>query len=287
MERELYRQLYRLTFDLARTSTTKHVVHPDRRIVMVWLWAALHDRPMAWACDRRNWPPPAAAMTLPSGSTLSRRRRRPEVRDLMRRVEAALIRRLGGRRVLAMIDAKPMPVGSASRDRQATPGHAGGPRLAKGYKLHLICDDRRVPLHWTVRPMNQKEAAVAPDLIARLEGRGTLLGDNAYDSNRLYDLAGRRGWQLLAPRRRDTALGHIPHSPWRRRVHQHWSPRRRRDLLRRRAAVERCFAHQTNTAFGLAPLPNWVRTLDRVRDWVQAKIVIHLMYLWIKRTQMQ
>ena len=290
MERELYQQLYRLTYDLARTHRTKHVVHPDWRIVMVWFWAVLHDRPVCWACDRHNWPPQASTLRLPDDSTISRRRRRPQIRTLIDHVQRTLQQRLITRCTTCIIDAKPMPIGHASRDRQATAGYCGAHRLSKGYKLHMICTDQRVPLRWTVRAMNEREPTVADSLIAQLPaGPGTLLADSAYDSNRLYDLAGQRGWQLVATRGNPHAksLGHHKHSPRRLLVHQQWNQTQRRNVLRPRENIERCFAHQTNTAFGLSPLTNWVRTLERVTAWIDAKITIHLMYLCLRRTQMQ
>lgn len=33
----------------------KYVPHPPWVIAAVLLWAALHDRPVSWACDPRHW----------------------------------------------------------------------------------------------------------------------------------------------------------------------------------------------------------------------------------------
>ena len=39
--------------------------------------------------------------------------------------------------------------------------------------------------------------------------------------------------------------------------------------------MARHFARLTNLAGGLGPLPNWVRRLDRVKRWVQSKLILH------------
>jgi hypothetical protein len=52
MEREVYQSLYRVVYDLARVRRTKYVVFPDRVIVLTYFWAVLHDRPVAWACQK-------------------------------------------------------------------------------------------------------------------------------------------------------------------------------------------------------------------------------------------
>ena len=125
----------------------------------------------------------------------------------MGRAERALRERFG-HGPLKLVDAKPLPVGGYSKDRDARSGYATG-TLARGYKLHVLRDARcpAVPDHWVVASMNHKEVAVAPDLLDQraaalamaLAGAavawvslfGYLAGDNGYDSNRLYDLARR------------------------------------------------------------------------------------------------
>jgi hypothetical protein len=42
-----------------------------------------------------------------------------------------------------------------------------------------------------------------------------------------------------------------------------------------REHIEQQFAHLTNFGSGLAPLPNWVRRITRVRKWVLAKFLIN------------
>ena len=64
--------------------------------------------------------------------------------------------------------------------------------------------------------------------------------------------------------------------------HHYLSPHRRFavDLLenggyarfhQQRTQIERNFRNWTSFGGGLSPLPNWVRRLDRIRLWIQAK----------------
>lgn len=274
MERELFRRLYLVTYHSGKTRRTRHVVFPDWKIVMTYFWAVLHDRPVAWACQAQHWPVAARDVALPSASTMSRRLRRPAVTSLLEAVEHAL-RRAMPRDRLVFIDAKPLPIGNSSKDPDARMGYGNG-RLVKGYKLHAICDEQHRLVAWTVRPMNEREPTVAPGLVTQLQGRGLIVGDNAYDANPLYDVAGRHGWQLVAPRREGTSLGKIRHSPWRLIAHQQMPASQRESLLAARKTIERFFGQLGNVGFGLGPLPNWVRRLSRVRLWVHAKLILHL-----------
>src|SRR3954468_13564294 len=77
MERELWPLLYRLLGAAAREFRQKYVQFQPWAIAAVLLWAALHDRPVSWACDPAHWSttrlrPPR----LPSQPTASRRMRR-------------------------------------------------------------------------------------------------------------------------------------------------------------------------------------------------------------------
>ena len=44
----------------------------DEEIVKVFYWSVIHDRPVSWACERRNWPLYLRRRPLPSNTTLWR-----------------------------------------------------------------------------------------------------------------------------------------------------------------------------------------------------------------------
>jgi hypothetical protein len=66
-----------------RTFRDEPFCHPTSRVLRVYLWSVLCDRPVTWALDKRNWrgiKPPAV---MPDQSTLSRRLRRPQTRRML------------------------------------------------------------------------------------------------------------------------------------------------------------------------------------------------------------
>lgn len=277
MERELFRSLYIRVRSIGRHQGNARLTHTDWKIVMVFFWAVLHDRPVCWACSRTNWPSRVGDLCLPSASTMSRRLRRDSVIALIDAVEKSLQDAQQSDQPIGLIDSKPLPIGSGTKDPDARAGFAGC-GIAKGYKLHAICDTRRIPVVWCVRPMNENDAPVALQLIGRLAPRryGRIVGDNAYDKNVVYDTAGERGWQMYAPRRQGEGLGHRVHSPYRLMAQCARSDEWKEELEQARIDVERFFAHLTSGHLGLQRLPSWVRRHHRVRRWVQAKIIIYL-----------
>ncbi|MFO0798274.1 MAG: hypothetical protein U0804_12420 [Gemmataceae bacterium] len=57
--------------------TQKYVHYHPWAIAAVLLWAAIHDRPVCWACDPRNWSTTRLRPTeIPSAATVSRRANR-------------------------------------------------------------------------------------------------------------------------------------------------------------------------------------------------------------------
>jgi len=187
--------------------------------------------------------------------------------------------------LLKLIDAKPLPVGSMSKDPDARWGQAGQAK-AKGYKLFALWGVGPMPLAWSVGPMNADEGHRARGLLPQLQGGGYVLGDSAFDENALYELAGAHHHQLVAPRKRPGAgLGHRRHSPWRLRsiallegVAGWGRSPFARQLYGCRTAVERRFSQVCSYGGGLGPLPAWVRRSHRVTLWVQAKLVIRAMH---------
>jgi hypothetical protein len=275
MERELWALLYHSVCEVAQGFQQKYVRIPGSVLILTLLWAAVHDRPVSWACRPANWSTtrfrPAC---LPSAATMSRRVDRVALGLLWRAVEQRL-RALSATRpaLVAFLDGKPLTVGGATKDPDARYGRAAG-AMAKGYKLHTVWSTRALPEIWEVTPMNTGEATVARRLLPALTNGGYLLGDGNYDSNVLFDLAWAQGYQLVTP------------LPKGRPGHQYQSPHRLHSialmtgvfgqhLYRLRIGIEEAYGNATSFAGGLAPLPAWVRGLDRVRTWVWAKLLIN------------
>jgi hypothetical protein len=213
---------------------------------------------------------------------MSRRLRTTEVQRLLYQMGQHLARQQANGWV-AVVDGKPLLVGGDSKDQDSRWGHAIR-GYARGYKLHAVFGAGPVPLQWDVTPLNAAEPEVAAVLVGNLQGNGYLLGDKQYDSNPLHQVASGMGYQLVAERKRpNTALGHRPHSPSRLRSMELLQKDFGQALIHSREDVERQFGWLTNHAAGLAPLPNWVRRIWRVRSWVQAKILIHAAYVYFYR----
>ena len=187
MEGELWKEAYRVVREEGnRQPPGGRVRHSysDAVIVLVLLWAALHDRPVSWACDERHWAGCGRGRRprlVPSAATMSRRLRTVGVLGLLGRV----LGRLGDKAPPALVrrvDGKPLPVGGFSKDRDARWGQAVDHK-ARGYKLFLVWGGGVVPDAWTLGPMGQPEpVAAARELVPKLAGGGYLLGDGLYDS---------------------------------------------------------------------------------------------------------
>jgi Transposase DDE domain len=276
VERELWPSLYRLLRDTAKDFSQKYVQHPPWAVVAVLLWAALHDRPVSWACQARHWSTTTLRpRRLPSEATVSRRADSVGVGLLWRALEQRL-RDSGQPSLLAFVDGKPLPVGGNSKDPDARFGRGVG-CVAKGYKLHAIWSTRAVPEAWQVTAMNGNEKAVAVELIEQLSHGGYLLGDGNYDASYVYDAGAQRSYQLVAPCRECERPGSGKHyqSPYRLRGLEILGSEFGKALYAARTGIERSFGHATSFGGGLGPLPAWVRGLGRVRTWVWAKLLIN------------
>jgi hypothetical protein len=274
MEGELWKEIYRVVMVVGKKhASRKGCTYTDAEIVLVHLWAVLHDRPTEWATIMENWRGSGRHPRLPSSSTMSRRMPTTSVQALLQSVEQHL-RDLSPADSYRFIDGKPLPIGGCTQDRDAAYGRAAGCH-ATGYKLYVIAENSRGFVAWAVHPMNRHEASVAPELMAQLDHPGYLIGDNAYDSNHLYEEASKRQTQLLAPRRKTAqSLGHIRHSPGRLKAMELIQKPFGKQLLHQRDAIERLFGQLTTIHCGLGPLPNWIRGLPRVRNWVRGKMII-------------
>lgn len=275
MERELWPRLYHLIMNAGESFRLDDVSYQPHIVALTFFWAALHDRPMCWACDPRNWTTTTLRpATLPSPSTLSRRLRRVDTAMFFRLV-VQQIREMGDPRLIAVIDGKPLPIGGASQDPEAHCGR-GAARLAKGYKLYAVYDGRPIAAAYRVHAMNTNEDKVAEEMLPDLTGGGYLLGDGEYDANAVYDAAGAAGYQLLAPREDPQAgLGHHYQSLYRVRGIELMRTPFGQEVYRARGSIERDFGHLTSFGCGLAPLPAWVRHEERVWLWVTAKMIVN------------
>jgi len=281
MERELWKVVYTRLKRTARRFRQKYVHHQPWRIAAVLLWAAVHDRPVSWACDKRNWSAtrrqPGA---IPSAAAASRRAKRTAF-HLFLNAAAADLRGAGPPAWTMVVDGKPLPVGRCSKDRDAKPGPLG-----KGYKLHAVWGDRPLPEAWAVTAAREYEGAAAERLLTQVRGRGVLLADGNYEAGRVYDAAAASGYQLLAPPdRRDTGRGHRYQSPHRLSALRWFADGLGRALLRGRGSIERMFGNAGSFGGGLGPLPSWVRRLGRVERWVWCKLVINAARILHRRQQ--
>ncbi len=74
MERELWPPLYRALREVGKDFRQKYVQYQPWVVAAVFLWAAVHDRHVSWACQERHWSTTRLRpVQLPSQSTLSRR----------------------------------------------------------------------------------------------------------------------------------------------------------------------------------------------------------------------
>jgi hypothetical protein len=254
--------------------------YDDRTILMVGLWAVLHDRPFCWACDPANWTAPPPPAGLPHPSTLSRRWRQPGLAARAEAAHRAAVGRLGVATRYAAVDGRPLPVGGASKDPDAKPGRAAG-GFAKGYKLHAVVA-AGVFVTYAVRPLNAAEAVQARQLLRRAPRRLTrVVADGAYDSVPLHRVARRTGRRLYTPLRG----GRVGRRRQPERVRLARLSRRAvwRRLMASRNQVERAFAHLSAPGFGLKGLPWWARRRRRVQRWVWGKVMLYHAWLLHRR----
>src|SRR4029450_8913452 len=66
MEHQLWKDIVAVLATLDKRRMTTDFDFSDERIVQVFYWAVIHDRPTSWACRRGNWPPHLRRPRLPS-----------------------------------------------------------------------------------------------------------------------------------------------------------------------------------------------------------------------------
>jgi hypothetical protein len=284
MEGELWSRVYRLLYEESnKRGRPKHVQFSDARILEVYFWAVVHDRPTSWACRRESWPVRERWRGLPSNSTLSERLRSLSVRLLMQAVLDRL-RACNQPALVRVLDSKPLIVGCYSKDHDAPWGWAAKAK-ARGYKLFCAWGAGVVPDAWTLGAMNTSDPEAGIKLVPQLTQVAYVLGDASHDSNGLHATCDHCGGQLVAPRKRpQTNLGHGQHEAGRLRSIEmlEWpvllgtaaSPFARQ-LYAMRTQIERDYGNLCGFGGGLQPLPSWVRTPHRVALWVAGKLVVN------------
>ena len=287
MERQTWLVIRALAADVCSKLEHPGVRYSDRWILLVYLRAVIHDRPVYWACREVNRPADLRPVDLPSQATMSRRLRSQAFLWAL----ALMLERLGGgtpapdapgrprRRafrqgLLKVVDGLPSRIGGFGKDRSARTGRGAG-GWYRGYKLHALWGSAPVPQAWAVRPANESESTVARLLLARLEGFGYVLGDAIFDCNALYDIALEHGHQLIAPKKRKSeGLGHRPQGEARLHGLELLATPYGRSLYAERPLIERHFGDLTSRQ-GVSMLPQWVRTPERVYVWVGAKLIVN------------
>ena len=240
MERELWPHLYHMVREAGQQFRQKNVRYPLWVLALVYLWAAVHDRPIHWACQEYNWTRTRLRpLQLPSASTMSRRVYGVAMGFFWRALEERLREHhlLGW---VSFVDGMPLVVGGASKDPNARCGRGAGLK-AKGYKWHALWNRRAVPEAWEVTPLNVAEPKMAQQLVAQAAGGGYLLGDGVYDGSPLYDAAARQGYQLLTPLSVGAGKGHCYQSPHRLRAIALGSQALGTALYQERRQIERQF----------------------------------------------
>lgn len=247
--------------------------YSDREILLVMLWAVLHDRPVCWACESENWPVHRQPPRLPHPSTVSRRARSAELAKFVGAAHATLRERLSDDCRTAMIDGKPLLISDYSRDPEAANGRSMR-RWGRGYKLHAVVDAHGVVQAFEVLPLNVQERAAARRLLVDLpKSIRRVLADGNYDSGPLHSLLEPLRRKLYTPLIKNYA-GPRSH-PRRRRLLRIMNHDIGIKIANAREHIERQFALMGNLGFGLKGLPNWVRRQHRVANWISHKLLLY------------
>jgi hypothetical protein len=300
MDRELWK-LVLLSIrhaDRAIPSRGRRPVYADWLIVALYVWSVWHDRPLCWACDRSHYGALFRPRKLPSVSQFCRRIKTRRCREILQHVHDRFAQR-GLPIDEGYLDGKAMPVGRNTKDRDAKNGKLGGglKGLARGYKLHAFVNEHRRIVVWSVTGLNVAEQKVAAELLDHLPPMmpdAVVMMDRNYDSAPLHQASEPREIclinklkgqdQVRGNRRRRTKLQQMGRS--RRDLVKVWeqTPQLVDWLLKSRDEIERAFGVLVCTGGGLAGLPAWVRTMDRVRRWVGVKIVLYNARLEVQET---
>jgi len=288
MEHQLWKEILAVLSHFGKYTRRGSETYSDVDIVKTWFWAVLHDRPVSWACARKNWPIHDRVWRKPSPSRMSRRLRTDRVHRLLQRIEQELLVPQG-RGLVWMMDGKPLVISGCSKDRQAGYGRAAGGK-SKGYKIHSLIGAQGEIAAWRVAPMNKDERVMAGRLLRTADIQGYVLADSNFDSNKLHALCTARGnLQLVSPRRYGPQRGHGHRQQTAARLRckallENPDARFGHALYAQRESIERYYGSLTNWGGGLTHLPPWIRTHRRVHRWVQAKLILNALRQRLRTT---
>lgn len=269
--RLVYSMVHRVNRVIPRSG--RKASYSDCLIVGMYLWSVSWDRPLSWSCDRQNYNSWFRPRKLPSVSQFCRRIKTQRCQQILQAVHERLARTNNGTYAM-FLDGKALPVGPCSQDQEARPGRIPG-GFARGYKLHAIATQDRRLVTWAVAPLNVSELVVAKELLAQYKPRAVVLADGAYDCGTLYDEAAKYGGEFLTPLPDEPGKPRSRQSKLRLAAFERWHTKAAKYLYNKRLIIEQCFSNVCSYGGGLGPLPAWVRTLERVRRWVGAKILLY------------
>ncbi len=276
MSSQLWKRIYHAIRMVNRgvMRTGRHPAYPDTMIVAMYVWAVWHDRPLCWAADRANYTSLFRPRRLPSRSQFCRRIKTQRCQAILHGVW----KRLGqtdsnDNSPVTLMDGRVLCVQSHSTDPDAKRGYASG-GFARGYKLHALARENGRFVAIRVTSINVAEKAVARELIDEYRPAGLLLADGGYESGPLYDYAAERGAIFMTPLPKNAGGGHRQQSRARLFAKRLWD-HGGEVIYQRRRAIERFFGQLSAFGGGLAPLPSWVRRIERVERWITAKIIIY------------
>src|SRR3974390_2662539 len=92
MEHQLLKAIMTLATKLDNTPTRTRFDFSDSRVVEVYYWSVICDRPTSWATQKRHWTLHLRKQPLPSPATMSRRLRCASVRALLDDLEKRVVR---------------------------------------------------------------------------------------------------------------------------------------------------------------------------------------------------
>jgi len=182
----------------------------------------------------------------------------------------------GRSRETCVIDGMPLMINDFSKDPDARNGHVHR-HWGRGYKLHAVFDGQGVVLRFEVCPLNVNERVPARRLLPGLEGYARrVLADGNYDGKPLHQSLEGRSIKLYTPLINNYA-GPRTH-PRRLRLKRLLAKPIAAKLRQARDQIERQFGLFGNLGFGFKGLPNWVRRLHRVTDWMSLKLLLYHAY---------